>query len=97
MDEYERNQQALHDERMRARKQFKDALDEIGRLRKELDKAHRLISQSIGWQREAEIAKERMRRALEEIYQHNPHSPEAAIARLVLGVPSGACDGEEAS
>jgi hypothetical protein len=51
MDEYERNQQALHDERMRARKQFKDALDEIGRLRKELDKAHRLISQSIGWQR----------------------------------------------
>ena len=40
---------------------------EIERLCAELDKAHRLLSQMIGWQHDAEVAKAKLRAALEQI------------------------------
>jgi chromosome segregation ATPase len=47
------------------------AYDEVAlannRLRAELDKAHRLLSQSIGWQRDAEIVKAKQAQEIEQL------------------------------
>jgi hypothetical protein len=47
--------------------------------RTELDKAHRLLSQMIGWQHDAEVAKARLRAALEP-FARNPHAVSLAEA-----------------
>lgn len=44
-----------------------EAADEIERLQGELDKAHRLLSQSIGWQRDAEIVKGKQAQEIEHL------------------------------
>jgi hypothetical protein len=49
--------------------------DEIERLQSELDKAHRLLSQMLGWQRDAEIVKAKQAQEIERL--------RAALARLV--------------
>jgi hypothetical protein len=47
------------------------ALAEIERLTGELGKAHRLLSQSIGWQRDAEIAKAKKDIEIERLKAEN--------------------------
>ncbi len=46
---------------------FNEAMAEIERLRAELEKAHRLIGQSIGWQRDAEITKAKQQAEIERL------------------------------
>lgn len=44
-------------------------MTEIERLRMELDKAHRLLSQSVGWQRDAEIVKAKQAQEIERLHE----------------------------
>jgi hypothetical protein len=46
---------------------YGEIADEIERLTAELDKAHRLLSQSVGWQRDAEIVKAKQAAEIERL------------------------------